>query len=218
LNLRNSAPLNVSTSPTLPNATQDLENDWTRKTAVINPIKKQLSAHLSTLDNLENIDRNYLAEISSYSAQLERIKSCNNSLITAYPQLQSNQQIVSALDFYNSKKSVTDSLRNEITQELGLIATLRTLIATTLSGIEASNSTEEILAKFNFYQDQVDSQGLPTITASAAREGEYQMYKFNIQQDLTSGGTVPTLISQCEELAAQMNIQTRTINNNNNGD
>lgn len=206
-----SGPITISAPPAIRGAVQDLANDPVKKASIIDPINKQLSSHLNSLNELQTTDNSYMSEITGYKIQLDGIKGCNDYLLANYPEAQGNSTLTTGINYYNNKKGAVDTVYKKISSELNNITSLRNFIATNISDISKSNSTEEIINMFNYYQNQVDSKGLPTITTSAQRQGELQTYKFSVQQDTGgipgSSGNIPYYKAQCDQLRTQLDAE-----------
>lgn len=182
---------------------QNLRNNPQQKGIIIDPIDKNLTAHLNGLSTLETTEQNYLAEINSYGAQIQSLKSCYDRLTSDFPNLSGSGSANSFMTYYTPKKAATDTLRNSISTELSKIGTTRTFVTETLTRIRASNSSEEISSIFNNYQNRVDRENLPTITSAPVREGEYIMYRSTVQEDTGANGNIPAFRSECDRLRAQ---------------
>jgi len=70
-------------------------------------------------------------------------------------------------------------------------------VTNTQSKIDTSLSSEEIINTFNAYQNQVDSQKLPSLTSGISREGDYQTYKGEAETASLEGGALTTYQSDC---------------------
>lgn len=171
-------------TPTIINTsyTQDLLQNQNLKNTLVNPIRNTLLADLSAVEGLIPLDQKYISEINLYESKLALLNDCSL-----------------ASSFYTPKKSSTDALLTQITNELASLPAAITTIKNTLTAVEASNSSTEITNLFNAYKNQVDSKKLPDTITKATREGEYLAHKASLEQDLSPEGTLTTLITRCEE-------------------
>ena len=69
--------------------------------------------------------------------------------------------------------------------------------------IPCSNSSQEIYTLFNDYQNQADAQRWPNAMTRATREGDYQTYKINSQQDVGAGGDITSYANKCVVIGSQ---------------
>ncbi len=204
----NSAPVSYSTTvSTQSNTTvtssstytQDLIQNPSIKTTITDPIKKLLSTDLAAISTLGTLDQNYLAEINLYEGQLSTLNNCYDGLVRDF----SIPKDANFVSFYTNKKSSTDALLSQITNELNSLPVATRLINETLTKINASNSTQEITALFNNYQNQSDSGAIPNAMSRATREGDYQRYKTTVEQDMGTNGSITSYTSQCSTIRSQ---------------
>lgn len=188
-------PINASTT-----YTQDLVNNPTGKASVVKPLSSILGKHLTLLTTLEKSDKSYLSAIDAYMSKLNTVQSCYQQLITSFPtetltainyfpetilpSIASDQRVVNALAYYNSKKTATETLKTEITNELSLVDQTRALVNGTQNTITNSNSTEEIIATLDNYNSTVENNNLPSpVNGAATREGDVVSYKADTDKD-----------------------------------
>lgn len=189
---------------------RDLASNPTAKETLSTPPKQQLLSHQDSLDYLDRTDRNYVAEIDSFQNRLATMKGCYDKLVLDYPQTQSDSRVTAAYSYQQSKTTSNGSLKTKLVEELGLIETTKGIISSALSTINSSQSSEEILAVFNSYQNQVDSQNLPNIMTRATREGEYATFKGENDQSVIEGGALHTHNNDCVSIRQQ--IETMNFN------
>ena len=187
--------------------TNDLSGNTRAKTTLTGPPVQQLGFHKKALSDLETIDQNYLNEITFYQNQLDNMKMCYEKLVKDHPQIQSDGRVTAAFSFHSTATTTNARLRATIGEELSLIATTTALVTTTLSAIQASNSSEVILNLFNDYQNRVDTEGLPSQTSGGIREGEYTSFKGNVDQSLSEGGAVFIFKADCAAIRGQLETQ-----------
>lgn len=185
--------------------TQDLLQTPALKAPLINPIVSLLNDALSGLDSFVALDQDYLAEINLYESQLASINSCYDKLVTDF----NVAKDPSLISFYNSKKATTDALLNQITTEINNVPVAKSLINSTLTAINNSNSTSQISDLFTNYQNQVASQHLPTGTLLATRQSDYQLYKLSVEQDMGTTGSITSYTNQCATLRSQYQAQSQ---------
>lgn len=183
---------------------RDLTNNPTMRESLTTPPKQQLQSHLSSLSELERVDRSYLTDIPFYQNQLSVMKSCYDGLAQDYPNTASDPRTTSALAYYQSKSDANSTLQVRINTELELVATTRTLVTDTLNRITSSQSSEEILSLFNSYQNQVDSQNLPNFMSGGTRQAEYITFRGDIDQSLAEGGAVYNFKADCATIRQQI--------------
>lgn len=172
---------------------QDLVNNPQAKQTLSSPVMAQLSAHMDSIQKLETVDSNFLSTITTYQGQLDAMKSCFQSIDVPDSE---------AMSFYDSETRKNTELRNTINQELELVSTAKTLLATTTNRINSSNSSEEIASIFDSYQ--AASQGLPGLTAGASREGEYISFQGKVRMSSSEDGGVYRHKQRCDMLRIQM--------------
>jgi hypothetical protein len=188
-----------TTTNTTASYTQDLVANPVAKDSLLKPIKKQLNLHLQTLTTLENSDINYLSEIGNYIIALNGVPGCYQQLIssfpketltavyyfpeTTFPSIANDERIVSALNYYTTKKTATDKLKSDIITEKNTIGLTRELVTQTLNNVTTSNSTEEIAFLFDAYNSKVENNNWPSSTSGISREGEVMSYKSMIVEE-----------------------------------
>ncbi len=194
---------------------RDLANNPTVKTTLTNPAKKHLIAHAESMTLLETTSRNYLSYTNVYTNKLNNMKSCFDTLST-YEEAKGNPSISAANAYYAERLSQTNQLKARIEQDIALVIAGKKLIANTLTTITNSQSSEEILTTFNDYQNMVDTQNIPGITAGATREGEYTSYKGEVDQSDALSGPLYSYNTTCTTLRQQFD-SNRNNNSNSNG-
>jgi hypothetical protein len=107
------------------------------------------------------------------------------------------------MSFYTNKRAALDGARSTIATEQSLIGTTRNLISTTISKLTASNSSQDISSIFNDYQNQVDTQNLPTQITGPQRGGDYQTFVGTAAQDTATGGAITTFRATCQNTRTQ---------------
>ncbi len=187
---------------------ENLKGDGRTKSTITSPMSRALNSHASSLTDLTTTDSNYVKALDIYSGQLDEVKGCYDSLSSPRdPRVAASSpqdpRAAAYMSFYQNKKSALDSTRSTIVTEQSLIGTTRNLISTTISKITASNSSEAISDIFNNYQNQVDTQNLPTQTTEPRRGGDYQIFVGAAQQDNLTGGVITTFRTQCQNIRAE---------------
>lgn len=193
--------------------TSDLKNNAPAKEAITNAPKEQLTIHRRSLGDLVRTDTQYLTAIASQKSSLLSMKTCYDTLVNNYPGLSGDGRVSLAQNFYTSQINNDFSEITKITTEKNLALTGENLIDTTLSKIENSQSSEDILDIFLRYQDELKKQNIPDITTSITRDGEYISYVQRIQQRLQEGGDIYGYNTTC----ASMNQEQLGRNNGGNG-
>jgi hypothetical protein len=183
-------------------STQDLADNGAAKSTLTSPILKQLNSHAASLTNLSTIDSNYLAALDAYLGQLEDVKNCYDSLSTSTSS-PPDARTAAYMSFYTNKRAALDGARSTIATEQSLIGTTRNLISTTISKLTASNSSQDISSIFNDYQNQVDTQNLPTQITGPQRGGDYQTFVGTAAQDTATGGAITTFRATCQNTRTQ---------------
>ena len=97
--------------------------------------------------------------------------------------------------------------RARIQAELAQVTTTRNLINTTISSMEQAQSSQALLTIFTNYQNQVDTQGLPGLTAGGQREGDYNSFDGLVSGSLQIGGDVYNLNAQCATLGQTLETE-----------
>ncbi|MFA5132271.1 MAG: hypothetical protein WC444_03015 [Candidatus Paceibacterota bacterium] len=185
----------TTTSTTVP--VKDLTNNPTAKTTLTKPTKDQLAMHAESLATLETTDQSFISSVQVFQGQIDTVKACYDKLVADYPQSQASATQASFTNYYTGKKASNDALIVKLRAEISLIGTTKTLVTNTQNKIEASLSSEEILNTFNAYQNQVDSQKLPSLTSGISREGDYQTYKGEAETASLEGGALTTYQADC---------------------
>lgn len=207
-----------NTASTRSTATQDLAAGSTERNKLAGPIKRQLSTHTTALNDLEDVDKKYLSEISLVSSAIEGVGSCYNQLRTDFPSLANDQRVSSGLDFYSSRKANIDGLKNTISDEFSSIARARAVITKTMTVASSSNSSEEISNAYSFYQDTFDNEGLPSTSSSLTRQGELMRFaqknKADLEVNMEVGGSIGVIPQHQKDCAA---IRQQETSRNGNG-
>lgn len=204
---QNNSPRIVSTAA----KEQNLRNEPAAKATLTDPAKKHLRTHGEQMVLLEATSRNYLSYTNVYINKLNNMKSCFDTLAT-YEEAKGNPSIDQANAYYAERLSQTNQLKGRIEQDIALVVIAKKLITDTLSTIEKSQSSEEILNAFNDYQNTVDTQNIPGITAGATREGEYTSYKGEVDQADALNGPLYSYNTTCTTLREKIE---KGRNNNN---
>lgn len=207
--------------------TKDLTNEDKTKTTLFASVRKQLNAHLESINQLKSTNASFLAKISAYQTNLESMKGCYDALVRDYgtpivvqtedgsttiPSRMSSSdgRITSAFSYYNSKTSTNNALTSKLNTELSsTIPATEAIINNALSSITSSNSSEEIFDIFNNYQNQIDSRALPVINSGTARQSEYLTYDGELQAELSVIGTLYSLQNQCSVIRQQLQDEDR---------
>jgi hypothetical protein len=188
---------------------QDLVDDPSTKKSTLKPMLASLTAYLESLTSLEKTDTLYIQDLRAYEAKITTGRACYQDLITNKGIPSSNSQIVNAFAFYDKRQASINSVKNMLTEELQNISSASNLAQKTLTSLKASNSSTEISAIFNDYQDTVDMNGYPTPQTEPARRSEYTKNKFQTDHDDEIG----TYYQTCQTLGTSM---FNNFNNNGN--
>lgn len=204
---------------------QDLTNNTQKKAAVADSPKEMLRQHLVTLNELKNTDNDFISTISSYNSQLEIIKSCYDKLISKPMDvfdeyggktvvmspgiLTTDPRFVAAQNFYIQKKNKNTATLNQVTAELSKINTASTLITNAITTIDNSNSTDEITAVFNDYQNKIKNQDLPDFTSGATNLSKQMELDGELQISRMEGGEIFNLNATCSDINTEINNQNR---------
>ncbi len=197
---RNAAAISPNTSTPV----KDLANNPKAKETLSSPPKQHLLYHQNALDSLEKTNKDHSVYIGVYQNKLENTKMCFDKLIVDYPQTEGDSRVRSALDFYQTKTESNNALNSRLQQELSLVGTTKTLVSDTITSINNSQSSEEILSLFKNYQNRIDSERLPDLTAGATREGEYITFKMEVDGSTTDGGPLHTYNNDCASIRQQL--------------
>jgi hypothetical protein len=165
---------------------KDLIADPTRKREIQNPMKKQFTFFISTLNELEQLDQTYLAEVNSFQSRITSGQVCYDGLVSDSLLSRSSQQYTDASAFYSTRQNRVNNIKAVISPELSKIAEARTFTDETQAKMAASNSTEEISALFDAYMEKVDSEGYPQSQDLSARKVDYNKNKKDSENDLSS--------------------------------
>ncbi len=180
----------------------NLANNSTAKNNLIKTPLEHLTAHTNALNSLATSDNAYLSQISYYTSQTSAMSACFNQIATTY-NAANDARVVAGVTYATSLNTSNNTLKAKIENELALIETTKTLIASTRASMEASQSSEEILTIFTTYQNKITDQGLPGLTSGLSREGEFETYKGEIQQSLYEGGILFNYKAECATLSSQ---------------
>ncbi len=205
LNTRRTAvkPTNTSSVVAKP-PSQNLLSDPERKATLILPIQRILGDHLRSVDNLVKVDNDYISEINHYKSLVEGIRSCYAGVETYARTYASSTPYAnystpqSVLDFYAHEMKVSNDLIAVLNEEINtMVPNAKNVIQNTLNSVNASNSSEEITSLTDTYHNTVDGGGLPTITSIGRREGDYQIYKSDIETKTNIQGSITTHNNAC---------------------
>jgi hypothetical protein len=167
---------NVSNSTQTSAAPQnDLVNKPAEKSQVTGSFSDLLNTNAKTLDTLESTDNQIIALMKNYSARVKFAKSCF-----------SNDSVV------RDREGKIDTINAKLTADQEGISQERSLITSTQSTISTSQSTNEILAAFNTYQDQI--RNLPNPSTLAERKQDL----FQAQSQVNNDDNLSRLERQCE--------------------
>jgi chromosome segregation ATPase len=191
---------------------QDLINDPQTKNSLIAPIIKQLTAYGASLDDLEQTDTDYGAQIAEQQARLSAAKSCFDSITTRYAPYTNDPNVIASQDKIKSLQDKIDTARATITSDAASISTARSLITTTRNAVTNSNSSNQINDLFSAYQNAIDSQDLPSITASSDRMSLFEKLRTALQGPTGSTKDQITLLQeQCTTLEQQIPAGTPDV-------
>lgn len=178
----NSGALTNTTTNNSTSFTQDLAGNVEGKKAITKAIKTQLDLHTKALVVLEKSDKDYLSELDIYTGHIENVGACYQQLVRNFPDetigtatfasIANDSRVVNGLSYYSNQKVTTNNLKIEITKELSLVEETSNLVGNTLNIITNSNSTDEISATFEEYNDTVENNNLPSVTSGTTREGD----------------------------------------------
>jgi hypothetical protein len=185
--------------------TQDLANDPERKASLLRPIQKILNAHLSAITGLATTDANYIAEINNYKASVSDVKTCYEGVLAYADSNQWPYTIpASVFTFYDQETTASDALIQKLTTEKNVsVPNALQIIQNTTASTTDSNSSNEIVAITNRYQDMIDNNNLPTQQTAAMRDSEYQQYKSELQMKMMGDGIGILTVKQAECAAAR---------------
>lgn len=162
---------------------QDLVGDAATKASIVNPMMRQFDSYKAMLDNLESVDRNYLADVNAYASNLSNGRACLDSLVESGAVNPGNPQVVEAYAYYDDRQNRVDAVKNVILPEIRSITAARNLITSTIALINNSNSTQEIGKIFNEYSTKIDASGYPTTQTEGVRKGEHVKNKNDMERD-----------------------------------
>lgn len=196
--------------------TQDLVNNPQTRAVLSAAPMDQLNYHRQALLDLGAVDNNYISAINSYNTQLDTLKSCFDNLVRDFPDdtasgSQYGTQVSNALNFVSNTKAANTTTLNSINSELGKIDTAGTLVASTISTIQTSNSTDEITSTFQNYQNQIRSQGLPDMTARIARESDLVRFNGAVQVSNIQGGQYYNYNASCSSIRQEINSRNANL-------
>ncbi len=182
----------------------DLANDADRKATLLLPIQRILNAHLSTVNDLTKIDNDYISEINYYKGLVEGVKTCyanvesyarSYATSTPYANYSTPQSV---LDFYTREMQISNNLIATLTNERDTtVPQAKSVIQDTLTKVNTSNSSDEIIDLTNRYNNTVDGNGLPTVNSNGVRSGEYQIYKSGVENKLMEQGIIGSQNTAC---------------------
>ncbi len=173
--------------------TNDLLNDSSGKTNLTKTPLDFLSGQKTALGGLLGWQANHLTSIENEKAAMDTMLQCFERLSLDYPDnIIVNGPVVAARNFYNTyyarEYNGSSSTRGKLLADQVRAQTEITLIDETISKINISQSTEEILSIFNNFQSTVKNQGLPEgISASAVEQGAYLIHKATLQESVDVG-------------------------------
>lgn len=185
---------------------KDLVADPTRKREIQNPMKKQFAFSISTLNELEQLDQTYLAEVNDFQNYITSGKACYDKLVSDGILSNSSQQYTSASSFYSTRQNRVNNIKAIVSPELSKIAEARTFTDETQTKMAASDSTEEISALFDAYMEKSDSEGYPQPQDLSARKVDYNKNKKDSENDLSTekhtGMNMTDYQNTCEQIRA----------------
>lgn len=184
----------------------DLASNPKAKSTLTSAPKDFLQENKLLLSSLDSIDDKYLNALNLYKIRVDDMFTCFNDLLTQNPNLQNDAQINAAQDFqanfYNTQIDGTNALRVQLLAERAASKKEAALITTTLSKIEASQSSEEILNFFQSYQKQVKDEKMPDQTAVSNRESAFLQYQNDVKVSTEDGGELFNLENSCKQLTS----------------
>ena len=206
-----SRPTSNTSSVTSRSYTQNLASNSSQKAELILPIQRVLNAHLTSINGLTKIDTDYIEQINYYKTLVEGVKSCyvdvenyarTYATSTPYANYTTPQSV---LDFYAHEMRLSNDMIATLTNERDVtVPSAKKTVEDILAKVNASNSSEEITALMNFYQDTIDREGLPTATSNGVRNGEYQQYKGTVEIATIGEGTITVHREACASALASV--------------
>lgn len=186
---------------------QDLINDPQTKNSLTTPIFRQLTSYSSSLDELEQTNADYGTQISEQQTRLNAVRGCFDSIVRRYSPYGNNPDVIAAYDKIKVLQDKLDTAMATITSDTTAISTARTLISTTRDAVTRSNSSAQINDLFAAYQNALDGDSLPTITASSERMALFEKLRTALQGPSGSTKDLITILQeQCTTLEQQIPV------------
>lgn len=165
----------------------------------------------TSLATLQKVDGEYSQLVDDYLSKVSTTKGCYTSLIAEFPEetipprqihfaaISTNSDVIAALAYLNPELSATQAIKTKINADLAGMATMQTLITTTIDKIKKSDSIEEITDLQDAYTTTAKMQNLPTSQTAIDRVQE----KGQFQQKVDGGNSKSEAIKKLDDLTAK---------------
>lgn len=183
---------------------EDLRDNPDGRKIVSAPTTRRLTAYSESLDKFEAADNGIRMEVSLAQGTAGQIRTCYERLMTDFSVNEQYPGIGEAISYASSRMQSMDKLLSKTAQDAFTLAAARKLVMETQTKIDQSNSSEEISNLYEAFEEKVGDGTLPSDSAAAEREGDYQTLKGDNQVDSMEGGTAYRLQAQCTTIRQQL--------------
>jgi hypothetical protein len=168
---------------------QDLAGDPSTKKSVTNPMTKMLDSNDETLTKVQNVDQEYLGEVTKYANDIDAGRACYDALVDSGLKqvppvdLRNDPKVIEAYAFYDDRQSKIEAAREKINAELQKIDQGKILIDATKVKIANSNSTQEMSTIYDEFSNAYDDAKYPNMQTLGTRQGEINKGEAEIKDD-----------------------------------
>ncbi len=180
-----------NTSETVSSVTpvrNDLAQDPARKANTVSALEGHFELTKKILNDLEGVDREYESSIRTYSAKVNQVKECFDSLIAQGITSSGDSRVVAANNYYYDRMNKITTAEGIINEDLVKIAAARDLIQQTEVTISETQSSQVMSSTFDSYRKAYARGEFPDNTTYSTRRMGFARDKSESDRD-TDGDT-----------------------------